>query len=382
MKLAILTFHKAYNCGAMLQAWALKTVLERMGHTVEFPDCNTVGQVSRFQPVFLRKETLFRFIRSTVYRLLRNLLSIGVEDLSRLRYNRFRRHFLTERHCKASEIATRYEGVVVGSDQVWQPNLIAPDEVGLFLGEDFADRIPTIAYATSIGDTMLPKGQTERIRKAAKAFKAISAREALVQNLLSPQEISIVVDPTLLLVAEDYRTIETAVRTRERFLFAYVLRATPFCVHSARALAKHLGVKPIITPVYQYSRFVAPSGLTYGVSPDRMVGYMARATYVLASSFHGTVFALLNKKPFLSLREDAFDKAQHSRPASLLRQVGLLDRLATPERSEEEMLARLQSPLPERAYEKLSELREDSLTWLKEAVEKMKLFLHDQYNDL
>ena len=35
MRIGIITYHRAYNCGAMLQAWALKTVLERMGHEVE-----------------------------------------------------------------------------------------------------------------------------------------------------------------------------------------------------------------------------------------------------------------------------------------------------------------------------------------------------------
>ena len=49
MKIAILTFHRAYNCGAMLQAWALRTVLERMGHTIEFPILNHVGETKRWK---------------------------------------------------------------------------------------------------------------------------------------------------------------------------------------------------------------------------------------------------------------------------------------------------------------------------------------------
>ena len=46
MRIAILTFHRAYNCGAMLQAWALKTVLERKGHALvdkEFDECLVFG---------------------------------------------------------------------------------------------------------------------------------------------------------------------------------------------------------------------------------------------------------------------------------------------------------------------------------------------------
>ena len=30
-KIGILTFHRAYNCGAVLQAWALQTLIEQTG---------------------------------------------------------------------------------------------------------------------------------------------------------------------------------------------------------------------------------------------------------------------------------------------------------------------------------------------------------------
>ena len=34
MKIGILTFHRAYNYGAVLQCYALKSVLSNMGHDV------------------------------------------------------------------------------------------------------------------------------------------------------------------------------------------------------------------------------------------------------------------------------------------------------------------------------------------------------------
>ena len=38
MKIGILTYHRAHNYGAMLQAYALLTFLKEQGHEVEFID--------------------------------------------------------------------------------------------------------------------------------------------------------------------------------------------------------------------------------------------------------------------------------------------------------------------------------------------------------
>ena len=103
MRIGILTFHRAYNCGAMLQAWALKTVLERMGHQVEFPICNHVGETPRwrFCEWQNREKKGLQWIRSVVGRAYVNLRSIPYhlgsipcEGVLRDRYKSFRREFL------------------------------------------------------------------------------------------------------------------------------------------------------------------------------------------------------------------------------------------------------------------------------------------------
>lgn len=54
MKIGILTFYFCYNYGAMLQAFALKVFLTRMGHDVYFID---------YKPQYLsRRYKLFPFI--------------------------------------------------------------------------------------------------------------------------------------------------------------------------------------------------------------------------------------------------------------------------------------------------------------------------------
>ena len=155
MRIAILTFHRIHNCGTMVQAWALRTVLERMGHTVEFPDCGLMNAPPRFRPLFLKKGNPITTILGVVNRFLLNIGSLGIEDLSRARFRAFRKRFLPERRCTPQDFTSLYDCVIVGSDQVWSPPHSAR-WLPLFLGEAIPRPLPLVAYAASYGDSALP----------------------------------------------------------------------------------------------------------------------------------------------------------------------------------------------------------------------------------
>lgn len=370
MKIGILTFHRAYNCGAALQAWALRTILERMGHEVEFPNCNSVGLTKRWRFSWKNwPKTIFKQIRSLGYRILNDLFSIPGEDLKRIRFKRFRKHYLPEHNITPHQFHERYDTVIVGSDQVWSARHSCED-APLFLGESLPVRMPKITYAVSYGDKRLEGEALNRILAATKNFSAISVREQLVKAQIEEnldKKVEIVLDPTLLLTKEDYLPLIQDFRPpKEPYLFMYTLSTSEFYIETAQKLAKVLGVKAIIAPMYQYSRLFAPKGLTYGISPERMVGYIANAKYVLAASFHGKVFATIFGKTFLSLRDKEEDPNALSRPGMLLALTGNLSRLVTPKMSIEEMVQRLQAPLIDNG--ELSRRRAESKAWLEQAL--------------
>ena len=149
MRIAIITFHRAYNCGAMLQAWALKTVLERMGHKVEFPICNHVGEDKRWKYEWINRDKRgMQVFRSLVGRFMLNALSIPCEDILRMRYRHFRKMHLPERVCSPDNFDKHYDLVVVGSDQVWSAKHSKSD-APLFLAENHSACVRKIAYAAS-----------------------------------------------------------------------------------------------------------------------------------------------------------------------------------------------------------------------------------------
>lgn len=371
MRIAILTFHRAYNCGAMLQAWALRVVLERMGHMVEFPICNHVGVRNCLLPYVYRKSPI-RLLISLLYRTVYNGFALFGGKASERRYCAFRRRFLPEREIEVSNLADVYDCAVVGSDQVWSTQHAGVD-ISLFYGECLPERLYRISYAASYGDRCLTDDERNQLIPCLRRYGAVSVRERVAQDELTRlgvRDVAWVLDPTLLLTAEDYRQAMDDIRAREPYLYVYWVSGGEPLLSTARRLAKCLKVKLIVTPVYIHSKVGAPKGMTLGISPGRLLAYMQQATYVLAGSFHGTVFGLLFKKPFLSFRERP--DVVESRPASLLNRLGIPERLVTPEVPIEEMVRLLHEPIPEVVYtERLPDLRQQSLDWLKAALEKV-----------
>lgn len=370
MRIGLLTYHRAYNCGAMLQAWALKTVLAKMGHDVRIPACNSVGE-----------EPLLKSIPNNGYRGLRractilgylwlNIHLVLTMAVSYRRHQVFRKRFLADEDVQPEDFANHYDLVVVGSDQVWSERHSKQDGA-LFFGESIPKEVPIITYATSYGDKFLLDEYVPRVVRAANRCRAIAIREDLIRDQLQDQvnvPMVRVLDPTLLLASQDYAEIASNDVPDGDYLYAYVLWATPFVMKVVGELAKRLHIKAIITPVYQKTRWWhCPPGLTFGISPDRMVGYIRNAKYVITSSFHGTAFAIIYKKPFLSLRE--LENGMEGRAKTLLEEVGEVNRLVNPDYNIDTMQAVLASPLDSVGIDvKLEKLRAASLAWLEKNV--------------
>lgn len=375
MRIAILTFHKAYNCGAMLQAWALKTVLEGMGHTVVFPDCNNVGDAPRFRSFSSPHQWPRKFL-SLVNYVLTQMLSVGSVDLRRRLHRRFlNRHFNTVA-CPVDGIHSICDAAIYGSDQIWNLSLLrkedpvnkAPEVV--FLGEREPKSFPKISYAASLGDHEIGNPDLDRVMAAARDFSAVSLRESISAGDFRDKRnrgAQVVVDPSLLLDKENYIQIANPSRMkRGRYLLVYALLATPFVCQCARKASEYMGLPVVILSMYQYGKRFCPKDVRVAFGPAEWLAWFRDAEAVLAMSFHGTAFSVLFNKPFVSLRNKV--DTRESRPAAFLREIGALERLVTPDRPDTDWLPLLSKPVGGEQSGILGALREHSLRWLENAI--------------
>ena len=364
-RIGILTFHRAYNCGAVLQAWALQNFIEQMGgggYVVSLPDCNDVG-IEWCVPKLWRRGIVGKT---------RNLAGWCYLHCS-TRFVNLRRHLVFARFCKkflhiANGSLNDYDLVVVGSDQVWNPHCAGERNMPLFLGENVDSEVPMIGYALSGGDSSLAESWQKRLTAAAtNRFLAISYREAALREQVKVAG-PVVCDPTLLLARDAYRKLEFRKRiVKEPCVFAYVVNDANQVVPKAMEIARALGLRLFVADVYRNKPSKDFQNDSNVLPPDKFLAHMRDAEYVIVSSFHGCVFSLLYHKKFVCLYGEK-EQSPNGRQSSLLAKAGVSDRRFSCEGDTGEIVRKLQTGYT--ISPELDKYIAVSQSWLTSTIEK------------
>lgn len=331
MRIAIITLQLKGNYGGILQNYALQTVLRRMGHTVE-----TITLPLTWEQPWWRKPLAYGKRSIDKYILKRRKIPVFYEQwckrtlpaLIRDMQNFVAKRISVRQLPRFSEIKEgEYDAFVVGSDQIWRPPYSYRPITDAYLG--FAkewDNIRRIAYAASFGTDAweYTPAQTRRCTYLAALFDAISVREEAAVKLCREHlhcEAVHVLDPTMLLSAEDYITLfkDKLPEPPRGELLTYVLDETPekTCLIGKVATHYHYGI------YRANSRFedeAAPLAERKQPPVEQWLKDFYDAKFVITDSFHATVFSILFGKPFIVIGNK---KRGLSRIDSLLRMFGL-----------------------------------------------------------
>ena len=300
MKIGILTVPFNNNYGGLLQAYALKTVLCDMGHDVVFLN---------------RQRNKIQSLKFKLYRLLvrLNLIEDYLEKRTkRLSENtdKFKQKYLspiTEPFYTTQEFSiVKTLGIdcyIVGSDQVWRYDYAEDSIDDYFFNILDGDLAPRMSYAASFGTDMMeyPEEKQKKIIDLLKQFKGISVRETSGRTLLNQyfdvplEDVSVVMDPTMLLDASRYKELFVEEKQNNDFLFTYILD---------NALVNEQAIYNICESL-KYSRkdLKAQTGDVSKLNVIAPVEQWLRSIYsskaVITDSFHGTVFSILFNRPFV-----------------------------------------------------------------------------------
>lgn len=328
--IGILTFYWADNYGAMLQAYALKRHLEKLGEQVCLipyaPHRLTAGY--RLCPfgIWMEKGSPRLFFPYGIF--LRNVQTIGTFLKRRARMRGFRRRYLTSARPvrKAKNLSLlSCESLLIGSDQVWNP------EITFGLDDAYVGNIPRrgdcriSSYGASFGGARLSEDDQEKFIRCVGGFHGVSVRERsgaeLARRLLG-REVDHVLDPSLLLERSEWEEIGVLPSEKDYILLYLASYSKPLLCY-AQSLAARLG-KTLIAfsnpaSAYYIRDFEPPSG----AGPAEFIGYIQNACCVVTNSFHGTALSILFEKPFLTYCRGARDIRQKE----LLEQLGMRSHL-------------------------------------------------------
>ena len=326
MRIAILTYSRESNCGAILQAWALKRVVENHGHTVEMPLVRRYASKGRWYGILLAlKLGPWAFVKNLIYQ----CFTLGIKEWVNARFKESIDKIFKPQAI-SSDALSKYDLVIIGSDQVWNPNM-GLYKLPLYLGEVIPRTVPLVGYAVSTGDAMPDNDYSKRFARALKRFTIVFAREQSTCNFLfraSGMHVSQVLDPSLLLSLDCYKELEEGVVPNEPYVFFYVL-ATNAVSKFVPEILKAVGVQHAVffDGSMDFVPHKRPKGYRRFISPGEFVKLARCATAIVACSFHGTAFAVLSKKPFVSLTTRTSKEKQFTRQGDFLSRVGCQDRI-------------------------------------------------------
>lgn len=324
------------NYGGILQAYALQKYVRDMGFAVDTLSNAREGSVPY---------TLLRGMKRLVYsrllgkpdtyidREMSDALSVNtrsfIEDTMSLVDISVGPRFL----CKYDVSA--YGAFITGSDQVWRKKYTY---VPFQLFDYTKNRdVVRISYAASFGKSDLSEYSAELLKKTkklAKKFDGISVREDSGIDLVGRSwRLDAVhhVDPTLLLSADDYRSLvsrEGVITEKSKGnMFVYVLDKTQSSQTLVESVQGKLGLKAfeLLPKKYSNRGDLLRNPDVYALpSVEQWLRSFIESDFVVADSFHGTVFSIIFNKPFIVLGNQRRGMARFE---SLLRVFGLEDRL-------------------------------------------------------
>lgn len=327
MKIGILTFHFACNYGALLQCYALQKQLAACGHQVVVVDYRpkaVAGGYRWFDPRRFWGATPVRFWRKTTA----ELKVIGARRRRYAAFDEFvRRHLDLSAPVSGPEdmsvMARDFDLLIVGSDQVWNRRITGgtdPVYWGAF-GREAGTSL--VSYAASMEDGF-DMATEEAVRKYLPGFDALSVRERSLcrrlESCLPERKVRVVADPTLLMEPSSWDEVTGEVPVDVPYLLFYQVRKSVQALGIAEQMAARLGLKLICLSA---KTELENSPEVISASPSCFLALFRHASFVVTTSFHGTVFSLMFRKEFLCVE---VGDGKGSRQDDLLSAFGLQGR--------------------------------------------------------
>ncbi len=303
----IMSMQRIYNYGSTLQAYALRRLIEGLS------DDNRVSFLD-YAPgeILVRSEVTGAVASSKLGRVLSKVSEYNAVDAAwsdKLRFfnhkRTYGRRYFPLVGIPASpnrNLAVDFQ--VIGSDEVFncvQSNTNVGYSRDLFGHGSPATKV--VSYAASFGNTTIDKIDAAGIRAELASdlagFDAISVRDrnsAAIVEALTGEQPQVHVDPVL---AYDFMRLESRIpagRLHEgRYMIVYGYGGRLDAAENAtlRAYARSIDAQILCMGGVQgcCDRFI-------DCNPFELLAYFRDAEAIITDTFHGTIFSIINRRPF------------------------------------------------------------------------------------
>ena len=216
----------------------------------------------------------------------------------------------------------KYDYLIVGSDQVWNPYIRRLRDVDVLKGTLKHKRI---SYAASFGVSDIKKDASRKIKKEIKRFKAISVREdigkKIIENITNRNDIEVLIDPTMLLTAEEWDKVSKKPKMlkTDKYILNYFLgEMSEERKNEIDRIANENGCEVI--------NILDKNSPYYQTGPSEFLYLEKNAFLICTDSFHSSVFAILYNRPFIVFDREDKEQKMNSRIETLINKFNLKNR--------------------------------------------------------
>ena len=353
------------NFGTCLQAYALQTVLNKLGYKSEiiryYRGSKNIKTESRWKK-------LFRYSPSIVWKYLTQRAIIERKRAAFIKFRAANMTFSPEAYYRDSDLKAlenKYSAFVCGSDMIWSEDF---QDDWSFLYLSFAPKMRCVAYAPSFGKNHLSKENIKVCTSYINNIGHLSCRESAGVELIKRSfglEATHVMDPTLLLSAEEWgNAISRKNRLVEKpYNLVYCFLGTK---NGREDIFEQIKLQKDRELVFlsgadgNYKKYMYKNE----AGPFEFVQMYRDAEFVITDTFHGMLFAIIFRKPFVVLAKEPFGISA-DRLKFTLSSLGLEDRYIQYETIIDEKYLNLDytSVIP-----KLKALTISSLDYLKQSL--------------
>ena len=300
-KVGILSMQRIKNYGSFLQAYALKTIIEELGHEVQFVDYHVEKPV-----IEMAKNTKFSSFSKIAQTMEGDATLVQKVQYMIHKKNFGKKYYKLLGLTKEFNYNPKLDTLIIGSDEVFnciQSNTNVGFSMELFGKDHNAKKL--ISYAASFGNTTIGKlkkyGKFDEIKRLIEKFDNISVRDTnsgKIINEMTEKNIYYNLDPVLIYgyVNECDKVPELNINEKFMIVYAYSNRISKEESKHIKDFAKKNKLK-----IYAIGGAQSCANKFIDCSPFEVLAYFKNAEIIITDTFHGSIFSIINKKKFVTL---------------------------------------------------------------------------------
>lgn len=284
MKIGILTFHMAHNCGAMLQAYALSKYINFNYNC----DCEIID-----------------YRLPVIYDKYEKILNSKKVEPKRIKFEMFINDYLpTSKRIFNIKDAEKYNIYIVGSDQIWNSEI-----TNGYKDEYFAKFFPAnsirASYAASSGQVIK---NIKEFSNRIKNFNYISVRENWLKEELcnfTDKQIYLCLDPVLMFDRIEWSNQYDYLfpYKDKKYILVYSFNITEEDYINILSLAKKYQLDVIELTTHKRKKF---KEILYenNYGPFEWIDFVKNSEYIITDSYHCVLFSIIYNKPFRYIKDN------------------------------------------------------------------------------